>query len=305
MLLNYRNKSVFGLNSIIDDNKISSNISILLANLIVQFKKQYNLDYIQNVIIRNDQQQVLITIDAKEKFIPFDIQNELIKNLLEMCSVQNYNVVSVGYQILLKNNCVIIYGKSNMFFNLVVNKTDYRFYIGHHNYFQINNYEIPTLYEYIYVLCQTINSSTKEFKNISFVCIGDDSGNISIVLSKLYHNLNVHIPCKYSYDAAIHNISNNDITNINLYNNGKIYSDVIDNNECILLINPGRKGLSNVNIDFINNHFNIKHLIYMSCKPSTLNTNITKINIKVSSIRYFNMFPNTKDYVESVSHFER
>lgn len=313
-MLHYRNKSVFGLDetSNIENNKISSIISIKITNFLINFKKEHELNCLKDITIRNDSSQILIKLDTfvneniilDEKILDEKIKIKLVDQVQQVCLQNDYTLKSVNLQInknsINKSNYMVnIYGDSHIIFKLNIKNSNYSFYIDSHNYFQINNYEIPNLYEYIYDICSSINLD-------QIVCIGDDSGNISLILSDLYNNLDVYVPCQKSYMASLNNLKLNNICNINLINKGKKYSDIKKySSEFILLINPGRKGISNENINFINNNQFIKFIIYMSCKPQTLKNNLKCLDFKVSSIKSFNMFPEVENYCENVVLFSK
>lgn len=305
---NYRNKSVLGLDYIINNNNVSSLISIKIANCLVDLKKEHNLQYIKNATIRNDEYQVLVKLDIKgNNFNIMDqfTQSMIIDKLYKICIDNKYTlrtiIIELGEKAFSKRNPLLtIYGDSYIIFNLIICELPLKFYIDGYNYFQINNYILPELYGYIYNVCNNI-----PIKNL--ICIGDDSGNISIILSKIYDKLKVFIPCDKSYFAAKQNILLNNINNLELFNDGKEYMSAFTNEyqNCVLLINPGRKGISDDNINYINDNDNIKYIVYMSCKPMTLNNNLKKLVYKLKSIKPFNMFNHIENYCENVVVLER
>lgn len=300
-MLNYRNKSVFGLDTYINNN-ISSKISINLGNFLVNFKKKHSLLCFKNATIRNDEKKVLIKIDVESNSIDAISENikfSLIDGLILVCNEDKYILeslnIQLGTKIFTKNDCIkVIYGNDHILFNLHIVYISYKFYIGCHNYFQINNHELPNLYMYIYELCKNIKVN-------KIICVGDDSGNISMILSHIYKEVIVYIPCEKSYNASLYNLSINNINNIRLYNLGKKYSEILDiNNDHLMLINPGRKGICDDNINYINNNMKIKNLIYMSCKPKTLDNDLKKIKFNLISKKSLNMFENVDNYCENV-----
>lgn len=287
---NYRNKSTFGLNDYVHDNIISSLISIKITNFVIDFKNVNNLTYMKDITIRNDDYQVLIKID----FMNYNIINNIIKTSLvnemtEFVEKNNYILKSIFVQFHNKsmnkhNKLIKLYGCDNIIFNL----KEKQYCIGPLNYFQTNYHEIDNLYKYVHSLCNNININ-------NIILVGVDSGNLAVY----FKNVKVYIPCKYSYEAAISNNKLNNLDN-SIYHINNNYSDINILEDCIVVINPTRKGISNENICFLNKCKYIKYLIYMSCNPIILEKNISHLEFKILSSKNFDIFYNVKNYNENI-----
>ncbi len=134
-------------------------------------------------------------------------------------------------------------------------------------------------------------------KCTNLINLGDDGGNICTILSSLFLNMISYFHCQglglpsqacsqacsdSSIECAQEMIKLNDILNFNITKEIRdifVFEKLFDN--IILFINPGRKGLKNNEIDFINESSNMKYMIYMACNKTAFEKNMKSITKKI------------------------
>lgn len=94
-----------------------------------------------------------------------------------------------------------------------------------------------------------------------------------------------------------------------LGDSAKILPDVLNSvksdRRIFLLLDPPRKGLSHDVVATINAHADkIDGIVYISCNPATLARDIVALDFTPTSVRPYDMFPNTR-HVESVVYLTR
>lgn len=167
------------------------------------------------------------------------------------------------------------------------------------NFTQINYSTFSHIYETIKFYLSQIS-----YKNI--VSFGDDSGNLCVILSDICEKT-IGFTHSYSYESSRINIYLNNLTNFKLEDN-KNWCGLLKYNDDdnVLIINPGRKGLCKDGVKVINRMTKIKHIIYMSCKISTLAKDLSNINtFTISSITPIDNFPFVDDYLENIVMLSR
>ena len=131
----------------------------------------------------------------------------------------------------------------------------------------------------------------------NMINLGDDGGNVCTILNKMFKNMITLFHCNQSLICAEEMIKDNHIKNLELTTDISYCKDFDNmNDNIILFINPGRKGLREYEIDFINTSKNIHYIIYMACNINAFNKDLIKIksfNIK-DSIE-INVMPLTKN----------
>jgi len=255
MALHYRNKTIFDWKTY-KRNKISSIISLdIMDDLKIIFTQ---ID-IQNIIIRNINVSVGIIIQLNENLINdniFNIISEYIKN-------KEYELKFFAIQTLY--NQKFEKGK-----NIKVYKNEYiKFLVNYfnpviisllpHSFYQPNIKLLNKYYE-------KFNKWIQLSKCYNMINLGDDGGNICTILHKFFKNMITLFHCCYSYKCAEDMIKENNINNLVLtYEINTCINFDNSNENIILFINPGRNGLRNYELDFINNSQNIHHIIYLAC----------------------------------------
>lgn len=241
----------------------SNSIASIQSLDILKICNKHN--YYDDILVKNDNDNILIEFKTEpDKF------NEIIMEI--KCK---YNIVSCYI------NGVIKFGEKYLIFNI----ENYKFSVSPDSFFQVNTEFICVMYNYIYDLCKEIN-----IKNLD--CIGDDSGNLCMVIDDLFEKISISVTKSSVLESVYENIKINN-KNVKQYNENINYGE-------LLIINPGRKGLKNYVKDF--NH---QYIIYMSCCPKTLLNDMKLIKkYKIVKNRGFNIFPGSKKYCETINLFE-
>ncbi len=267
--MNYRNKSIFDWNDY-QRNDISSITSLK----IMDFLKDNTNEDIRNVIIRDIGDQLSIIIQMNESTDGCDLFN-LLENL-------DYDLKYFAIQ--LKYNNTFVKGE-----NMIIFKDDFITFDVNYldrkvikllpdSFYQAN---ISVLDQYYENFIRWINES--KCKNM--VNLGDDGGNVCIILASLFNKMISYFHCPSSYRCAQEMIKENRLNNLEITFN----LEDIQLEDVILFINPGRKGLKKEEINFINNS-NIKFIIYMACNDVAFQKNLLEINFKIKeSVKILSM----------------
>ena len=254
--IHYRNKSIFDWNDY-KPNKISSITSLNIMN----YLKDKANDDIKNVIIRDIENQVGIIIQTN--------YNQIYNLVTEL----NYDIKYFSFQTKFNNTFI---KNKNMFIikddflSFEVNYLDKKIIkLLPDSFYQAN---ISVLDQYYENFIRWIDIS--KCKNM--INLGDDGGNICVILSSLFDNMISYFHCESSYRCALEMIKVNKISNLKL----TFDLDNIKLQNQILFINPGRKGLNRSEINFILES-NIKFIIYMACNNEAFNKNIKEIKYNI------------------------
>lgn len=276
-MLNYRNKSIFRYYDGPFNNNISSKISLEIVNYLYNISKDWN-----SVCIKNTDTDIII---------------QLIVNNIECINIINNYLLSINnikHISYICNNKIYKYLEDYIIHKYVVNNEIYMITLYPNNFTQINFNMMNEIYQYIY------NIIMKYKTNDELLCIGDDSGNISLCFNKLYKKIKIYISDK-SIESSNENIKLNKIDNIQIMSINLM--DDITND--IAIINPSRKGINHKLLSLIKSS-DIKYILYMSCKPITLSKDINKLNeYKIIEQQKFDSFSGIDNYMETISLFEK
>ena len=258
--MNYRNKSIFDWYDY-KPNDISSTTSLEIMNYL---KNNTNED-IKNVIIRDIDTQIGIIVQINN--------NKHVNNIFNLVNRLNYDLKFFAIQTKFNNTFIKnenMFILKNDFISFEVNYLDKKVIkLLPDSFYQVN---IGVLDQYYDNFIRWIEDS----KCRNMINLGDDGGNVCIILSSLFDNMVSYFHCSSSYRCAEEMIKVNDIKNLQLTFN----LDDINLEDAILFINPGRKGLKQNEINFILKS-NIKYVIYMACNDDAFQKNIKQINYKI------------------------
>jgi hypothetical protein len=329
--MNYRNMTIFGLDTI-PTNNISSKEALSIVKKVATLCSG-------NIMIRNNGKHIMINLmtkietphsSADSSSVPRDPHSSADSSsaprdphssadsssaprdphssadsssapldphpntLIKIINDLNYDLVS--YYI----NGELYYGKEYLVFN--INK--FKFAVYPTSFFQINTKLITSLYLYIYNLITQIQRTKHTHSSPQALdCIGDDSGNVCMMLDELFTEINIQFTKQEALVATETNIKLNNL-NRNKYNLTLTSSQPSQHTLSVdlLLINPGRKGLCK----YINHINSYEYIIYMSCCPGTLKKDMILLKeYKIIISKEFDMFPDNEKYNESVNLFKR
>ena len=134
-------------------------------------------------------------------------------------------------------------------------------------------------------------------KSDNMINLGDDGGNVCTILNKMFQNMITLFHCNQSFICAEEMIKDNNIQNLELTKDIS-YCKEFDNTKdnIISFINPGRKGLKDYEIDFINTSKNINYIIYMACNLKAFERDKDQISkFKIIDSIEIDVMPNTKN----------
>lgn len=265
---NYRNKTIFDWNTY-KENDISSKESLLIMNYMKS--KSYDID-IKNVIIRNFTNSVGVIIQQDDK-----IDINIYKELSEFLDENDITLFFFAFQ--QPTNKIFEKGKNmypiiNNFLKINLNfKDNVIISLLPDSFFQPNLDQLNNYYDTF--IKWVIKSNSENMINL-----GDDGGNICTILNKMFKNMITLFHCSQSLICAEEMIKDNNILNLELTTDISYCKDFDKiNRNIILFINPGRKGLRDYEIDFINKSKNINYIIYMACNIKAFNKNLTEVNL--------------------------
>lgn len=267
--MNYRNKTIFDWNKY-EQNQISSINSLLIMNNL----KKHNLTEIRNVIIRDIDKQVGIIIQLnRNEYISKDdnyytITSNILDELnLKMKTYANQYLCNLKYE---NNKNIKFYKKEYIEFD--IEYIDFKkICLLPNSFYQANINLLPTFYNKFKIWIDQLNCS-------NLINLGDDGGNVCTILSSLFFKMISYFHCCNSFNCAEEMIKINKINNFNLSKNLEdIHKFDKDNENILMFINPGRKGLNKNEINVIDCSKNVKFIIYMACNNDAFLNNMNKI----------------------------
>lgn len=301
------------------------------------FDRVYKTGVWRLLILRsNSEKELMITVQTyqldqkKKRDIKKLLINRLTKKKDEPCmTFGDYKVVSLFLQEHENSNDATdqssnehLWGKEFLEETLLNNK----FYLTPSCFFQVNRVSCELLYNQV---INYINMNLNKKKNtyIFDLCCGTGTIGISAV-SKLMNasddeniqNHNVQLIgidiCEDSITCAKKNAEINNIKNCKFtqgrveeqFQNELKYIKESESN-IIALVDPPRCGLANSTISLLSSHRSINQIIYVSCNPLTLISNVTNLLfqnecLRIRNMSFVDMFPHTF-HVECIVNIEK
>ncbi|MGL4949473.1 MAG: 23S rRNA (uracil(1939)-C(5))-methyltransferase RlmD [Anaeroplasmataceae bacterium] len=273
-------------------------LQILDNHNIIPYKDSFKRGEIKYLVTRaalhtNQVQVTLVTHELTPKIFSAAKDILAIKNVVSVYESFN-NSLKDGY--IFGETIKLLEGK-----DYIEEKIgNYKFQLLPNSFFQLNTLQTEVLYEVIRKACKL---SMKETVLDLFCGVG----TISLYLSKFAKKIiGVEIN-----DKAIINANNNAMINkvqnvefINADVSEELPTLLSENEVDIIVFDPPRTGLGHVIIDSLLK-VKVKKLIYVSCNPSTLAKDLSRLeeDYVIKSITPVDMFPNTS-HVESVTVLE-
>lgn len=258
--MNYRNKTIFDWNKY-EQNQISSINSLIIMNNL----KKHNFFEIRNVIIRDIDKQVgiILQLNRNEYISEDDNYYIIISNILDEL---NLKIKTFGIQYLCNKN-IKFYKKEYIEFD--VEYIDLKkICLLPNSFYQANINLLPLFYNKFKTWIDKLNCS-------NLINLGDDGGNVCTILSSLFLNMISYFHCCNSFKCAEEMIKKNKINNFILSKNLEdIHRFDKDNENILMFINPGRKGLNKNEINVIDCSKNVNFIIYMACNNDAFLNNM-------------------------------
>ncbi len=277
-------------------------LSYIQKNRISVYNEKTRKGIIRHIVTRigvnTKQVMVILVINGKS------IQDEgkLVKDL----TLKFPEIKTIIRNVNTKNTNVILGNLNrNLFGKGYIEDTlgDFRFRISPNSFYQVNPIQTEKLYK-LGVEAAEISKEDTVFDLYSGV------GTISLFMSKYAKKVYGIEIVPQAVENANENAKLNKIENVEflagdvevvldeLVNKKKVSADVI-------MVDPPRKGMDNKSIENILS-VNPKKIVYISCNPSTLIRDISKMEDKyeIKTIRPVDMFPFTS-HVECVTVLER
>ena len=289
----YRNSITVTLGKVLTEELISEKVEEIYRQINdwIKFNSKLPLSIWHNLKIRqNDKDQLLLNFE-------FINLNSLDKtDLLSFLTASFPQIHSIYFTS--NNKCEHVYGDD--YLKLEIDHITVSIYPT--NFCQINTSMISTIY-------QTIVSFCLNYPGKNIISLGDDSGNLCCYLASHFRSSSILgvLHTFASYQAALTNLSLNSLPpNLSFILNPFLWSSITDHDDTILIINPGRKGLRTAGLLAINSLSHISHIIYMSCKISTLKSDLGRLtNFQPIITQPIDNFPLIPDYCENVVLFCR
>lgn len=279
--LNYRNKLILHVENnklglIDEDNKIFNIDECYLVNKsinnIIGYIKSLNICNGKVLIRSNDKDELLISIDTKDKID--------LKNI-------NDNIKGI----ILNNK--VIYGED--YFIETINNL--KFKVSYNSFFQINRSINSKLFD---IINDNINNNDKV---LDLYCgVGSIGINASLKASKVLGIDNLESNIK----DANENKKINSIKNIEfIYGDASIFLKYVDKDIDTIIVDPPRNGLNKFTLKNLMD-YKPKKLIYVSCDPFTLVRDLKELISIYELDKYYllDMFPYTH-HIESLMVLER
>lgn len=272
---NYRNKVTFHIKNKKlgfyhdNTNDIVEIKNCLLAHPLINNSIKYlnmlDLNNVDKIICRANNNKLMIIIHSKIKDINIDCLKEVAHSL--------YTVVNGVYN--------FAYGEKN----LIEYVDNYKFIISPDSFFQIN-----------LNVCAKLYNKIKDYvdKNENILDLYCGTGTIGIIVSDDNNVFGIEVN-KSAIDDANINKEINNIKNIKfLCGKSEECIKKINFKPDIIIVDPPRAGLDKKAITDIKN-LKPKKIIYVSCDAMTLvrDLNLLKEDYNIVEITPFDMFPNT------------
>ncbi len=234
-----------------------------------------------------------IIFPKKVKELPFDLKQ--IKNQLKI------DVVGVGLYFRNKKGFLErfkLYRKE-----FVVEEVEkYKYRISMDSFFQVNIYQHKNL----------INLIENELKNQKYEKIADlycGVGLLTFPASEFCRRcIGIEISKSAIRDAnfnkKLNNRSNIDFYNLDIKNSINL---LLQEKPEVIIVDPPRTGLEKEFLENVNKFKNLQKIIYISCNPSTLARDLSKLKdfgFKIKEIKLIDMFPQTY-HIESFVVLEK
>ncbi len=258
--------------------------------LVSTYDENTHTGSLRHVVIRHSslgETMVVLVINEDSNLNP--IIQELIKNKVDTILI-NYNKKRTN--VITGRKYKTIYGSG-----YISERIGSNFYkLGPDSFFQVNHYTMMKIYD-------KVRDYAKELKPKIvydlYSGMGTIASHIADTVKQIYAiEVNEEAIEKGKLSAAQNSIDN--ITFIQGKSEDKI-KDIKEKPD-LVIVDPPRKGLDEELIKEII-HSETKHIIYVSCKPSTLARDLklfTDNGYKVEELECYDMFPNT-GHVETVT----
>jgi 23S rRNA (uracil1939-C5)-methyltransferase len=255
-------------------------------------------EVLRHILLRSnsDKSQVLLCLIVKKREL-FQETFETIKNIfkelsenypeLKTCTI-NYNTLSTN--VILGDRTETVIGSGYIYETVL----DLKFRISTTSFFQVNTEQFSKI---IKLMIPELNNS----QNILDAYCG--AGLISLSLAKQIENLKItgiELVSSAIKDAQ----KNAEINNLNAeFIEAKLEDKIeeLNNHYDLIIVNPPRKGCTNKVLEALIKISSPK-IIYVSCNPSTLVRDLTKLQeagYRIKSFQGVDMFPHTY-HVETV-----
>ncbi len=230
-------------------------------NLKLSEIKKYNLDNINEIMIRCINDKIMINISTNN---------------------ENIDLKNIDCDSLYINNKFI---KGEKYLIDTINNIKYSIYPM--SFYQVNSEVMKLIYDTAKYYAGSDNTL------LDLYC---GTGTIGIYLKDNFKQITGLEINSTSIENANINLKLNNIKNINFINDA---AKNIQGKYDVIIVDPPRSGLSNDVINYLNNS-NSNKIIYISCNPNTLKRDIDKLkNYILDDISAASMFPRTK-HIESV-----
>ncbi|EDL45725.1 hypothetical protein, conserved [Plasmodium vivax] len=289
--------------------------SIIKDSTYPVFDRVYKTGVWRILVVRfNSLKELMITVQTysldqkKKKEIKKLLINRLTKKKDEVCmSFSDYKVVSLYLQEHENSNDSTNQSPNEHLWGveyleeIILNN---RFLLTPSCFFQVNHSSCEILYKRV---IDYIQISEKKQNYIFDLCCG--TGTISICAANELKGEDVHIVgidiCEDSIMCANKNAEMNKIKNYKFLQGRveELFSNEIKNvseknANVIVIVDPPRCGLANSVLNILSSNQLIGQIIYVSCNPITLISNVTHVlfqneNLKIKNLVFVDMFPHT------------
>ncbi|CAA9988363.1 RNA (uracil-5-)methyltransferase, putative [Plasmodium knowlesi strain H] len=279
------------------------------------FDRVYKTGVWRILVVRfNSRKELMITVQTysldqkKKKEIKKLLINRLTKKKDEACmSFADYKVVSLYLQEHENSNDSTSQSPNEHLWGMeyleeiILNN---RFLLTPSCFFQVNHTSCEILYKKV---IDYINISEKKKNYIFDLCCG--TGTISICAANELKGKDVHIVgidiCEDSIICANKNAEMNKIKNYKFIQGRveELFANEIKNvseknSNVIIIVDPPRSGLANSVLNILSSNQLIGQIIYVSCNPITLISNVTHVlfqneNLRMKNLVFVDMFPHT------------
>lgn len=285
----------------------------LLNKKITFYHKVNHTGYLRNFIIRKSKYTKsiicnLITTSQLDSETELNLLNNWKELLLNLKLENEYKISGILHTITdnisdspQSDNIQILYGEKD----LTEKINNLLFKISPFSFFQTNTETIEKLYQTVINYIEEL-----DIKNPIIFDLFSGTGTIGQIISKSAKKVYSIEIIKEAVMKAIENSKINNIKNIEFLN-GDVFEKIDELNinniiPDIMIIDPPRAGILSKTIKKLV-EYNCKYLIYVSCNPNTLYTDINEFKeygYIVKKARLVDMFPFTS-HIETVMLIEK
>lgn len=191
-------------------------------------------------------------------------------------------------------------GKQFAYESVKIMDKDIKYRVSINSFFQVNRFQIKNL------INEVLEEVDKEFNEVLDLYCG--VGTLTLPISLKAKNVIGIENNKFAVEDGNHNKKLNGFKNVKFIkaDAGKDIELLNKFSPGLVVLDPPRSGITKDLLNYLINKESIEKIIYVSCNPSTLARDLSKLKEKyqIKSLKLIDMFPQTY-HIESIAMLEK